>query len=183
MITLDAAQQHLNMTDPTDVDELAVHVTAASDLVEQFTGPVIVREFTDYQVDVVDGALSRRPVVELVSIAPTFTFRTGPVDVGTLRVHPTRGTLSYASGHVPRGGPFDVTYRAGRVASVGQVPPALGLACRIIVAHLWETQRAVTLGPGMTAGDDFSAVPMSAGFAVPYRARDLLTPYRTPSIA
>lgn len=177
--------QHLNMTSAADSAELAVHVSAASELVELLTGPVIIREFSDVELGGRGAAVvvRRRPVVALVSVTPSFGGG-APVAVSELRVHPSWGEVSRTSGVALTGGPFDVTYRAGRAATVADVPAGLALACRVIAAHMWETQRAVTLGGGPGLGpEDFAAAPAGAGYAVPYRARDLLMPYMQVLVA
>lgn len=186
VITLDDVLDHLNMTDPSagDEAELAVHVTAASQAVEHFTGPVIVREFTDYEVGGrYSLVLDRRPVVELVSITPC---RGGPaLDVAGFRIAvPNAGVIRPVGGGRVSGGPFDVIHRAGWAATVAVVPEAINLACRIIAGHLWELQRGATFGPQPGAfGEDFAANTGGSGYAVPYRAQTLMVPYRSVVLA
>lgn len=181
IITIDDVHDHLNMTDATEGDdlELAVHITAASELVEQMVGPVVIRQFTDLERTGPRLALDQRPVVELLAVAPTFGAGAA-LDVAGLVVNRETGTVRQVSGSYLLGGPWDVTYTAGRAETVAEVPDALGLACRVIVAHLWETQRAATLGP---QSDDFTPLVQGSGFAIPYRARDLMAPYRTVVVA
>lgn len=178
IITIDDAHDHLNMTTGVDDLELAVHVTAASAQVEQVVGPVIVREFVDVERYGPRLALDRRPVVALVSVEPTFTSGSA-LDVAGLVVNAASGTVRHAGGAFLRGGPWDVTYTAGRAVSVAEVPEPIALACAVIVKHLWETQRAATMGP---QADAFGA-PVGAGFAMPNRARDLLAPFRSVVVA
>ncbi|MBP2370227.1 hypothetical protein [Pseudonocardia parietis] len=179
VITLDVAAAHLNMTSTgADAAELAVHISAASAMVEHHVGPVIIREFTDYERYGRRIVLDRGPVVSLVSVTPSYG---GDVlDVAEFRVTPDTGVVRYATGGRLAGGPYDIAYTAGRAVTVDTVPPALTLACCVIVAHLWETQRAVTFGGQAGFGtDDFVASSSGSGFAVPYRARDLMAPYRS----
>jgi hypothetical protein len=185
VITLDDALDHLNYESPTSAEqaEIGVHVTAASQAVDYFVGPVIVREFTDYEVcGRYSLVLDRRPVVDLVSITPCDGG--SALDVDGYRVVPNAGLVRPLAGGRLRGGPFDVVYTAGHAADVGVVPEALALACRIIVAHLWQTQRGATLGPQPGAfGEDLATGSGGSGYAIPYRARDLMAPFRTVAVA
>lgn len=181
VITLDDALDHLQMTDAgDDAAELGLHISAASQAVEWFVGPVIIREFVDYEQQGRNAlVLDKRPVVSLVSLVGV----DGAVeDVSGFRVVPTAGLVRPVGGGRLPCGPFDVTYTAGRAATVADVPDALALACRIIVANLWETQRAPTLGP-QPGFDEFTPAVTGPGFAVPYRAQHLMAPYRTVAVA
>lgn len=184
MITVDDLLDHLNRADAgTDAAEMAVHVSAASQTVEFFTGPVITREFVDHDLrGRCSLVLDRRPVVALVSVVDAVSGASHAIS--EFRVSPGAGVLHPAGGgRLPSGGPFTVTYTAGRAATVVDVPEALNLACRIVAAHLWETQRAPTMGPQLGGFSDDAATVSRAGFAVPWKARDLMAPYRTVAVA
>jgi hypothetical protein len=62
-----------------------------------------------------------------------------------------------------------VTYVAGWGTAV---PAAFNSAARIIVKHLWDTQRGVTSAP-MQGGDETVILP-GWGYAIPERAAQLL---------
>ena len=116
IITIDDAHDHLNMTASSEDPELAGYITAASSQVEQVIGPVIIREFVDRERYGPRVALDRCPVVGLVSVLPTFTTGSA-LDVAGLVVNPERGTVRLGSGAWLPGGPWDVTYTAGRADS------------------------------------------------------------------
>lgn len=72
--------------------------------------------------------------------------------------------------------PYVVTYIAGQTIA----HPAVTLAAKVMVAHLWETQRGRSGGRGASPNSEYpspnSTVP-GYGFAVPNRAMELLDPY------
>ena len=90
-------------------------------------------------------------------------------------IDPNAGTIRRALG-LPFYGPyftwlpiFNVTYVAGWGVSV---PPSMGMAARIILAHLWQTQRGA-VSPPLMGGEETVVLP-GFGFAIPNRAAELL---------
>lgn len=183
-VVIDDVLEYLNMSDPSAGNraELGQYISAAVTQVEQYCGPIIIREVTDYEVFGRNAlVLDRRPVTALVSITPC---RGGdPLDVSGYRVVRSAGLVRPVHGGRLRRGPFDVTYRAGWAETVADVPDALALACQVIVAHLYGDQRRPTLGPQPDYGDPYPQTTTSSGFAIPYQARDLMAPFRTTAVA
>jgi hypothetical protein len=58
-----------------------------------------------------------------------------------------------------------------------EVPAPFGEAGRIILEHLWQTQRGPSARPTL-GGEETVALP-GFGFAIPNRAAELLSPYAT----
>jgi hypothetical protein len=71
-----------------------------------------------------------------------------------------------------------VTY----VAGLTEVPANYGLASRIIVQHLWQTQRGSAGSPGVGGLETPGAGSYSYGYAIPNRAIELLGP-QSPLVA
>lgn len=177
-VLIDDVLDYLNMDTPTPEDqaELAQYISAAVSVVEMYCGPIIAREIVDYDVTGLDTLVLRhRPIVELVSVVD---IAGTALDVATVRASRDIGWLRLVGGGLFPAGPFDVTYRAGWAAAIADVPPALALACQVIVAHLYGDQRRPTLGPQPDYGDEFPQTPAGSGFAIPYKARDLMAPFR-----
>ena len=178
-VLIDDVLDYLNMDTPTAEEqaELTQYISAAVSVVEMYCGPIIAREVVDWDVTGLDTLVLRhRPVVELVSLVD---IGGTAVDPATVRVSRDIGWLRLAGGGRFPAGPFDVTYRAGWAETIADVPPALALACQVIVAHLFGDQRRPTLGPQPEFRDDIvDASTVSSGFAIPYKARDLMAPYR-----
>ncbi len=182
VISLTDAKNHLNMslTITKNDAELRDHIEAATRVVEFYVGPVGVREVTE----VVSGGgsliLSRTPAISLTSVDPVHT--------GGLSYAVSDLDLDGATGIVRHllgwrfVGPLRVVYQAGRAV----VAANHQMAARIIVKHLWETQRGGSRRPGMGGqSDDIVEQQLVSvmGFAVPRRAVELLQPDQTAGIA
>ena len=170
ILTLADAKAQLNITDSSSDAELQVYVDSVAAAIEHIVGPVETRSVTE----VVDGyetlCLRQPPVVSVTSVTSIYpggpTWATGLLfldgELGVVR-RIDRAGFSF--------GPFTVVYQAGR----GSVPPAINLAARIVLAHLWETQRGSRgrTGIGMT---DVTPVP-GFGYMMPNQALALLEPF------
>ncbi|NYV72984.1 phage gp6-like head-tail connector protein [Streptomyces sp. UH6] len=175
LLTLDDAKAQLNITGTGEDEELQAYVDAVGPVIERLIGPWEPRQVSE----VVDGgqalALRVTPVISVTSVVP---FPGGQAaDVGGLALDEQAGLVVRADGgRLP--GRWRVTYTAGRAEPV---PATVNLAARILVQHLWRTQRAAR-GPVFGGGDDYSvsaAVP-GLGYAVPNRVLELLEQWRLP---
>lgn len=176
ILSLRDAKQHLNLSlaDTGEDDEVTFWNNAATTAVEYFTGPVVVRTVTeDHAVGVVQAlALRRPPVLEVTAVAPLLDGGTS-YDPDRLNVDGPVGIVSRKDGGLLRG-PLRTTYRAGRLV----VAENISGAARIILQHLWATQRPTRGGGLPGARDDFSVTePIPGlGYAIPNRAVQLLNP-------
>lgn len=163
-ITLDEVKDQANITRTVTKhdDELTRFAGAAQEAVEHLIGPVRHRTVTQTVRSHGGRAVLREVPVLQVQAATAY----GAVTSFTLDA--ATGVLS----GLPHGADVTVTYTVGReVATDSMITAAL-----IIAEHLWKTQRASSPSP-MQAEDD-GAVPVPGlGYAIPYRAVDLLRPY------
>lgn len=178
-LSLADAKQHLNIpaTTTTQDDELRLYVSAVCDAVEGLIGPVGRRTVTE-TVYPSSGVLllSTSPVVSLTSVTP---YASVALSLGSFSTDVTAGIIRPLYS-VPGlwASSYTVVYVAGRAA----IPPAVALAARIILAHLWETQRGPAGLPLADPGEE--PATFGLGFAVPNRALELLAQYRrAPAIA
>lgn len=172
VISLAEMKLHLNMTDTVSDAELAVFISAASEVVEDYVGVVVQRSVTD----TFDGGraavlLTRRPVVSVTSVT----------DSGT--VLPASGYKASASGVLSRVAgqsttPFQagaqslqVVYTAGQAADTASAPRRVKMAALIIAQHLWETQRPAGQGSFSKGSDDFDP---RYSYSIPRRALEML---------
>lgn len=180
IVPLEDIKQQLNIATTTTDSELRDYITAASAVVDLMCGPVIPRTVTETLGRPYLGTwalvVSQAPIISVTSIVSQL--------VGGQTYAPADLLLNTDAGiiQILAGGYFygtlTVTYVAGRAL----VPPALNMAARIIVQHMWETQRGPTSRPGLS-GDDTSVIP-GLGYAVPNRALELLkTCPRVPAMA
>ncbi|MGW0169556.1 head-tail connector protein [Streptomyces sp. NPDC003343] len=180
LLTLDDAKAQLNITSGNDDTEIQAYIEAVTPVIEEYVGPVEAREVVENQ-NAGGGrrvlVLRTTPVLSLTSVQPLLTGGASyPVDglvpdLGT-------GEVFRRDGGVFRG-LLQVTYQAGRA---GDVPATINLAARILVQHLWRTQRPARSAGLPGGGDDYSVsepVP-GFGYAVPNRVLELLAPYRLP---
>jgi hypothetical protein len=171
LIDVAEARQQLNIEDDRHDTELAYYVSAATGIVEGHVGPVLPRDVTEVQPGGRVLVLHQVPVWSLLSLAPVLTGGTSYA-VADLDVDAVTGIVRRLDGGGFTG-PLRVTYRAGR----DEVPPNVGLAARIIVAHMWETQRGHGGSrPGFGQDEDLIPTP-SMGFIIPRRAMELLQPH------
>lgn len=174
IVSLAQVKKQLNITGTADDDELSDYVDAATDVVEDITGPMTLQTFT--QTIHADGATFTLPNLPVVAITAIVSAQAGygwtiPL-ISDLTVEPWTGRVYRSVIGSAFWGPLKVTYTAGR----GTVPAAVNVAARIIVAHLWRTQHNVTSGrPGF---DDQPQPGMA--YAIPSRAVELLEPFRQP---
>jgi hypothetical protein len=173
LVTLEEAKRQLNLTTDREDVELQTYIDALPGVIEGLVGVVEPRSITD-QLPGGVAALSvlHPPVLEVTALSGAGT----TYDVADLVVDGGAGVITRTNG-VFRGGPYTVTYTAGR----SEIPPTIKLAALILLQHLWRTQRAARGGVA-GGGDDFSVsdpVP-GWGYAVPHRVRQLLDAYLLP---
>ena len=132
------------------------------------------RTFTD----VVDGfgytlSLFRRPVISVTSVTSIYTAGVQWLPA-VLFVDGEQGVVRRNDRGGFYGGPFNVTYLAGRVS----IPSGVGLAARVILQHLWETQRGTSrrAAPSGQAAIDVMDFP-GFSYPIPTRAAALLSPF------
>ncbi|NJP73731.1 phage gp6-like head-tail connector protein [Streptomyces sp. C1-2] len=177
ILSLADAKAHLNLTTSRDDAEVRFWNNAATRAVEFYTGPVVRRTVVeDHRVGTVPAvALAQTPVLEVTSVA---ALRSGGIayDVGDLTLDAATGVLARHDGG-PLTGPLRITYTAGRTV----IAENITAAARIILEHLWRTQKAARGGLA-GGGEDYSVsepIP-GLGYAVPNRALQLLEPDRLP---
>lgn len=183
IVSLDDVKAQLNLSTTTSDAELVPFIAAATRVVEKFVGPVVVRSyaervsasrpFVSYLPRIGPGLT---PLLTLTSVVPLYTTGVSSWGPGNIVLDPNTGELRQISGLSLYGGPWTVTYLAGQQV----VDPAWQMAALIIVQHLWETQRGASSLPLQPTDDAF--VP-GAGFAIPYRAMDLLKLDAMPGLA
>lgn len=165
IVTLDEvkAQLNIDLDDTTHDTELKLYADAATGALEEHKHQVIERRQFTEQVTIGGGSvvrLSHTPVVDLISVVGVDSGQEWDTD--QLRVSPS-GLVRGLSGPALAGA-VEFTYTAGP-----EVPsPGHKLAALIVLQHLWETQRGRA---GAVYGGD---VVVPAGYAIPYRAAELL---------
>jgi hypothetical protein len=178
ILSLADARKHLNLRDTRDDDEVRFWNGAATRAVEHFTGPIVPRTIVeDHRFGAArEIVLLHTPVLEVTAVAPLRSGGTAPA-VDGLVLDGGAGLILRADGG-PLYGPLRFTYRAGRTV----IPENLTAAARIILEHLWRTQRAGRRGGIAGGGEDYAVTePIPGlGYAVPNRALQLLEPDRLP---
>lgn len=181
ILSLRAAKKHLNLSlaDSTEDDEVRFWNGVTTRAVEVFTGPVVIRECTEVHQErsMRTAVLMWTPVASVTAAEPVLPSGTA-YDIADLVVDGETGLVRLASGSALRG-PLRFTYRAGRPV----IEPNISGAARIILQHLWRTQRASGRGGGIAgSSSDYSVTePIPGlGYAIPNRAVQLLEPDRLP---
>lgn len=176
IVSLADARSHLNKKTTADDEEIRGHIAAATEVVENDpdvgVGPVVVRTHTERHPSGRCLALMRTPVVSVVSVEPYLATGTS-YDPQTLAMDPVTGIVERADGGRFLGGPFLVTYRAGRPV----VPASIRLAALEMIKHWWESQRGSAVGarPALAAEP---VVTLPSGYAIPNRCAQMLRAHR-----
>jgi len=172
LVSLADVKAQTNITNTVSDEELRVYLEAATGVIERHLGQAVVRRSrTEEHVVPVGGVLvlNWSPVISVTSLAQVGGATWDPA---TLHVTST-GVVTSPLGAAPTGH-LTVTYIAGMTV----VPEEYGLAARIIVQHLWETQRGAAGAPRAGGlGDTLGvtrAVGSGLGYAIPNRALELL---------
>lgn len=181
LVSLADVKRYLNILTTTNDEELRSFIEAATGIVEDVVGSVVVRSVTETHTR--PGrvlVLRSAPVVSLTSITSVLTNSGLSYDVTALDVDTDTGIVRRVDG-LPlvwrRPGfsptPVRIVYTAGRPI----IPAAITMAAQVIIDHLWETQRGHTQGvrPAPGGGRSQKKGPSPD---LPPRARELLRPYR-----
>ncbi len=179
VLPLADGKDHLNIDQAvTKYDgEIAAFIATIESALERFTGgPLVNRQVTE-RAEMLSNQtvilVRQRPLVSVVSVTSASG---GAIDIsGGLDIDTNAGTVRRKLG-LPFYGPFfqwlpqvNIVYVAGWGTSV---QPAFSSAARIILAHLWESQRGPASLPGL-GGGDMVTMP-GFGFAIPNMAAELL---------
>lgn len=171
IVSLADARAQLNMgpTETGDDDELRGFIGAATRAVERALGKVVVRRSVTDRFTVSGSAtavlLRNVPVLSLTSAVSADGATSW--DTNSLQVDGETGLVTVTSGPAFTG-TLDFMYQAGETV----IPENYQLAGKIILQHLWETQRGA-MGVQLGGGDVDMALA-SRGFAIPRRALELL---------
>jgi len=179
VLPLQDAKDQLNIPQSNTASDAEIQswiATIESALKRYTGGPVVNRSITERAVMMSNQTVilvRQRPLVSVTSIASASG---GPIDIsGGLDIDVNAGTVRRKLG-LPFYGPFfqwlpqvNITYVAGWGTAV---PAAFNSAARIILAHLWESQRGPASPPGLGGGD--MVPPPGFGFAIPNMAAELL---------
>lgn len=164
ILTLAEAKAALNITTSDLDDELADYLDAADDMIESRIGPVTPRTV----VATVDRSRRLLDVLPVLSVQSVVGAVTGVVVAPTVvTVDPLSGVLT-VTGWSWTGWPaesYTVTYTAGR----DPIPPRVLQAARVLLQHLWQTQRST--GGGRGRGDTDAP---ATGYSMPNRVMELL---------
>lgn len=181
-ISLQDAKDQLNITGDGSNSELQDYIDAACDEVEAWCGAVATRTVTGEFVD-----LMGRTIFNELTTAGTreFVLRWRPVQsieaissaiLSGVTYAPTDFVIDTPTGIVRRKdggtifGPLVVDYIAGYTTT----PPWARMAAKIIVQHLWKTQR----GSNRPGSQVDAGTTQGYGYAVPNAAVELMEAHR-----
>lgn len=178
VLPLQDAKDQLNIPQATTTSdaELQSYIATIESSLERATGGPLVNRVVTERSEMMSNQtvipIRQRPLVSVTSIASA---NGNNIDIsGGLDLDVNAGLIRRKLG-LPFYGPFftwlplvTVVYTAGWGTSV---PAAFNSAARIILAHLWATQRGPAALP--MGGGDMTPVP-GFGFAIPNAAAELL---------
>lgn len=179
LISLSEAKRHLNIpvSQTTDDEELRSFIEATTYAIERHRNEIIARRTVSEVLDTTRSKivqLGYRPVISLTSIE-SVDASWSPAD---WRIDNYAGVIYRIAGS-DLSGFITFVYEAGYV----QVPSHYVMAAKIVLAHLWQTQRIATVGPqtgfgvrSQSQGQEQIMTPSGFGTALPPRAIELLGP-------
>lgn len=182
LLTLAEAKAQLNITSSGNDVELEAYINGVTTAIEAHVGPVEARGVVEQHETPSAGArvlvLHQTPVLSLTSVMPVLTEGTA-YEVASLVLDPATGAVRRLDGGRLQG-PLSVSYQAGR----SEVPPTINLAARLMLQHLWRTQRGSARGPVIAGGDDYDVNEpiVGWGYAIPNRVLELLASYKLPPV-
>ncbi|ROP36284.1 hypothetical protein [Saccharothrix texasensis] len=169
LISLADARKQLNLLSTTDDGELRDWMGATTFVVERHTQRAFVRRT---RTETARGGrqgipLIWGPIASITSMQPLLDTGTGydPADL----TWTSSDILRLRSGASFAAGEYTVVYVAGDNTAIPEHVTAAG---RIILGHLWETQRGQTSLPSRGGDEDYEAALI--GYAIPNRAVELL---------
>lgn len=173
LVSLSEVKAHLNMTSTTHDEELRGFIEAATKAAEDHRQETIARRTVRHYRQVRNRTwivLPRVPVISLTSVQAIDLSKTWTVN--SLHIDSATGRVTALPGSPPFDGDLEFTY----VAGYRSVPGAFVLAVKLIVQHLWETQRGPA-GSSRFAGtiDDANLLRFRGiDIFIPPRAQELL---------
>lgn len=178
ILSLADAKNHLNNKGSGDDAEIRYWNNVTTRAVEYYIGPVVTRTVIEQHTvrNASAVVLLTTPVQQLTAVDTVLTGAVGYA-VDDLDVDGDTGEVYRLDGGCLTGR-LRFTYTAGRTV-IGE---HITGGARIILEHLWRTQRAGRRGAIAGGGDDYAVTePIPGlGYAVPNRAVELLAPDRLP---
>lgn len=177
IVSLSAAKKQLNIDEDDHVDdeEIQGFIRAIAGPCERIAGSLVRRTVVEkHRGGGCALALNRPPVLSLISVVAIGTVGVDQA-LADLDLDGPTGIVQRLDGGRMRG-PFRVTYLAGRTEVLAHVSQA----GKIILQHMWETQRG-QMG-GVSFGGSGEVYDPRFGFSIPRRAHELLGE-QTPGIA
>ena len=179
VLPLQDAKDALNIPQSTTTNdnEIQAYIATIESCIESYTGGPLVSKVITERTEMMSGQtvipVRQRPLVSVTSITSASG---GVIDISAgLDLDANAGLIRRKLG-LPFYGPFfvwlpqvQVTYIAGWGPAV---PAAFNTAARIILQHLWQTQRGETAIP--VAFSEATITPPGFGFAIPNAAAELL---------
>lgn len=167
IVALNEVKDHLDKTDTKDDAELLDFIQATTRVVEEYVGVILPRTVVERHVSGTYIQLFKGPVLSVTSIegfleplSTAITFGDYVLDTDNSRIYP-KTLYGFSSG------PYKVTYQAGRTF----VEPNWRSAAKIIIAHMWTTQRGNLV---RLPTSDEASLPPGYTYSVPRKALELL---------
>lgn len=185
IVSLADAKRELNLTtvDAARDEELRTYIEGATVIIESKVGPVVPRTFVERNHPSSDVIQLRRPSpISLTSVEGQMTGGT-TYTVGDLDLDPDTGVVRKLDGGRFTGGPFKVTYRAGRAV----IPANIVQAAKDLIRINFRPQQGGNLSRydrgGIRSADVDGTVNRDYGMFVPHSVMANLAPQQDAGVA
>ena len=185
LVQLADVKAHLNIDNNDDDTELQNFILAATEKIQEITGPVLTRTVTEYR----DGGnaciiLWQRPVQSVTSVTElvgntSYTLTEAAFGAGTTNYHFTFDATEYEIERRVVNSPAcfaegDDNIKIVYVAGYASIPAAIRLATLSLIQHWWSASQLNRNGGRPSLGGTDYPAAMGGGYAIPNFVREML---------
>lgn len=172
LVSLDDMKQHLDMTGTDEDAELKSFIASGTAVVEDYVGIIVPKTYVERHSAGPYLTMFHGPVLSVTAVEGFLAPLAVPLSGGQLVLDGERSRIYRADGGEFNEGPYRVTYIAGRTT----ITENYRMAARIIIAHMWRTQRGSMsrLSRFPSSSGDEPGTPVGITYSVPRKALELL---------
>ena len=185
LVQLADVKAHLNITSNDDDTELQNFINAATEKIQEITGPVLSRTVTEYRNGGEENiVLWQRPVQSITSVTELlgsipYTLTEIQFGAGTNNYHFTfdvteseiqRRVVNWPAPFIDGDNNIKIVY----VAGYATIPSAIRLATLALIQHWWSASQLNRQGGRPALGGNDYAPAIGGGYAIPNFVREML---------
>ena len=185
LVQLADVKAHLNIENNDDDVELQTFITAATEKVQEITGPVLTRTVTEYRSGgTPEIVLKQRPVTSVTSVVEligntSYTLTEAAFGAGTTNYHfafdADKAEIARRFAALPACfAPGEDNIKIVYVAGYATIPSAIRLGTLALIQHWWSASQLNRNGGRPSLGGTDYPGAMGGGYAIPNFVREML---------